>query len=100
MAKKITGDAASGQALPEIRPGDKWRDKSGGVVLITDYQFNRVNYVREGYTHPCISSTDRFRREFTRVEGQTFTEWRELNSPLEKTQKLRAQIHDSREATK
>lgn len=100
MAKKMTGDAASGQVLPEIRPGDKWRDKIGSVVLITGYQFNRVNYVREGYTHPCISSADRFRRKFTRVEGQTFTEWRELNSPLEKTQKLRAQINDSREATK
>lgn len=96
MAKKITGNTASGQALSEIRPGDKWQDKSGGVVLITGYQFNRVNYVRDGYIHPCISSVDRFRRDFSRMEVQGFTEWRELNNPLDKMQKLRAQISASR----
>ncbi|ECK7391844.1 DUF4222 domain-containing protein [Salmonella enterica subsp. enterica] len=96
MAKKMTGTTASGQALPEIRPGDKWRDKSGCVVLITGYQFNRVNYVRDGYIHPCISSVDRFRRDFSRMEVQGFTEWRELNNPLDKMQKLRAQISASR----
>ncbi|EAB6211763.1 DUF4222 domain-containing protein [Salmonella enterica subsp. enterica] len=100
MAKKITGNTASGQALPEIRPGDKWQDKSGGEVLITGYQFNRVNYIRDGYTHPCISSVDRFRRDFSRVEVQSFTGWRELNKPLEKVRKLRSQINASREVAK
>ncbi|EAB5051750.1 DUF4222 domain-containing protein [Salmonella enterica] len=100
MAKQITGNTASGQALPEIRPGDKWHDKSGGMVLITGYQFNRVNYIRDGYTHPCISSVDRFRRDFSSMEGRSFSEWRELNTPLEKAQKLRSQINASREVAK
>ncbi|MGU9774815.1 DUF4222 domain-containing protein [Salmonella enterica] len=95
MTKKNNQACPEGIAHPEIRPGDKWQDKSGGVVLITGYQFNRVNYVRDGYSHPCISSADRFLREFTHIERQTFTEWRELNNP-----KLRALINASREATK
>ena len=66
MAKKITGVPASGQALPEIRPGDKWRDKSGCAVVITGNQFNHVTYVRDGYSHPCVYPVDRFHREFTR----------------------------------
>ncbi|EDF4606573.1 DUF4222 domain-containing protein [Salmonella enterica] len=67
MKQKNSGFTASGPVRPEICPGDKWQDKSGGVITVTGYEYNRVTYLREGYEHPCIYPVDRFRREFTQV---------------------------------
>jgi len=99
MAQKINQARPEGAAQPEIRPGDKWRDKSGELVSVTGYAFNRVTYVRDGYEHPCIFPVDRFLREFSRVETQTFTEWRTAANPLEKIHKLRELIHSRREGS-
>ncbi|KLP39508.1 DUF4222 domain-containing protein [Enterobacter ludwigii] len=96
MKNKNSGLNAGGPAQSEIRPGDKWRDNSGSLVTVTGYAFNRVTYVRDGYEHPCVFPVDRFRREFTRAEGQTFTEWRAAANPLEKTRKLRELINARR----
>lgn len=97
MAKKINQARPEGIAQPEIRPGDKWRDKTGVLVSVTGYAFNRVTYVRDGYGHPCVFPVDRFLREFTRAETQTFTEWRTAGGPLEKARKLRELINARRE---
>jgi hypothetical protein len=97
MAKKINQARPEGAAQPEIRPGDKWRGKYGELISVTGYAFNRVTYVRDGYEHPCVFPVDRFLREYTRIETQTFTEWRAAAGPLEKARKLRELINASRE---
>lgn len=99
MAHKINQARPEGITQPEIRPGDKWRDKTGTFVSVTGYAFNRVTYVRDGYEPPCIFPVDRFLREFTRVEKQTLTEWRAATDPLEKTRKLRELINARREGS-
>lgn len=96
MAMKNNGLTAGGQTQPEIRPGDKWKDKFGVIIVIQQCAHNRVTYIREGYEHACICSPDRLRREFTRVAQETFTGWSNLNNPLDKTQKLRALINAHR----
>lgn len=51
MTIKISGLAAGGRAHPEIRPGDKWKDSRGSIVIIESYRFDRVTYCREGTAH-------------------------------------------------
>lgn len=99
MKKKEFGLNAGGLVQPEIRPGDKWRNKSGELVSVTGFEFNRVTYMRDGYEHPCVFPVDRFRREYTQIAPQTFTEWRATTDPLEKTRKLRAMINTRREGS-
>ncbi|MGK2506826.1 DUF4222 domain-containing protein, partial [Klebsiella pneumoniae] len=50
MTIKNSGLAAGGRAHPEIRPGDKWKDSRGNIVIIESYRFDRVTYCREGYS--------------------------------------------------
>ncbi|HGH4676545.1 TPA: DUF4222 domain-containing protein [Enterobacter bugandensis] len=52
MTIKNSGLAAGGRAHPEIRPGDKWKDGRGNIVIIESYRFDRVTYCREGYSSP------------------------------------------------
>ncbi|HHO8394417.1 hypothetical protein [Klebsiella pneumoniae] len=40
MTIKISGLAAGGRAHPEIRPGDKWKDSRGSIVIIESYRFD------------------------------------------------------------
>lgn len=40
MTNKNSGLAAAGRAHPEIRPGDKWKDGRGGIVIIESYRFD------------------------------------------------------------
>ena len=67
MTIKISGLAAGGRAHPEIRPGDKWKDGRGNIVIIESYRFNRVTFYREGYVSPCIYPEQRFIKEFQPV---------------------------------
>ncbi|WP_417649800.1 DUF4222 domain-containing protein [Escherichia coli] len=67
MKKKNSGFTASGLSRPEIRPGDIFRDKYGGTIMIKTVDDFRVTYIRKGYAHPCVSSYMRFEREFTLV---------------------------------
>ncbi|WP_424712639.1 DUF4222 domain-containing protein, partial [Klebsiella pneumoniae] len=48
MTIENSGLTAGGRAHPEIRPGDKWKDSRGGIVIIESYRFDRVTYCREG----------------------------------------------------
>ncbi|EBT5400513.1 DUF4222 domain-containing protein [Salmonella enterica] len=100
MKKKNSGLTASGLSRPEIRPGDIYRDKSGRQVMIKNVPATRIVFVRPGYPDECFCSPSRLVRDFTPIKKQTFQEWAQANSPLEKTQKLRAMINASREARK
>ena len=77
----------------EIRLGDIYRDRRGESITIKTVSDLRVSFVRKGYVGECVCSPDRLLREFTRVIPETFNEWRELNSPLEKIQKLKVLIN-------
>lgn len=71
MTKKINQARPEGISQPEIRPGDKWQDKTGRLVSVTGYVFNRVTYVRDGYEHPCQMTDYRFTREFAYLPDES-----------------------------
>lgn len=98
MKKTLTGAAASGIAHPEIRKGDTWKDKRGGTVTVKNAGFNRVTFIREGYSGDCILPVLRFESEFTLVKRQTFSEWCKANNTAEKIQNLCALINTCRES--
>ncbi|EHH2969141.1 DUF4222 domain-containing protein [Salmonella enterica] len=100
MKKKNSGLTASGLSRPEIRPGDIYQDRHGKRVIIKTVSATRVVFFRPGYPDECFCSPSRLVRDFTPIKKQTFQEWAQANSPLEKTQKLRAMINASREASK
>ncbi|EAS1849004.1 DUF4222 domain-containing protein [Salmonella enterica] len=95
MKKKNSGLTASGLSRPEIRPGDIYRDKSGRRVMIKTVSATRIVFVRPGYSDECFCSPSRLVRDFIPIKKQTFQEWAQANSPLEKTKKLRALINAS-----
>ncbi|EHA2159780.1 DUF4222 domain-containing protein [Salmonella enterica] len=95
MKKKNSGLTASGLSRPEIRPGDIYRDKSGRRVMIKTVSATRIVFVRPGYPDECFCSPSRLVRDFIPIKKQTFQEWAQANSPLEKTKKLRALINAS-----
>ncbi|ELQ4286670.1 DUF4222 domain-containing protein [Salmonella enterica] len=97
MKKKNSGLTASGLSRPEIRPGDIYQDRHGKRVIIKTVSATRVVFFRPGYPDECFCSPSRLVRDFTPIKKQTFQEWAQANSPLEKTQKLRAMINASRE---
>ncbi len=69
MKKKNTGVNASGPARPEIRPGDIFRDKYGGTVMIKGVEERRVTYRRDGYEYDCVMPVYQFRRDFSLVQA-------------------------------
>ncbi|EFR3656299.1 DUF4222 domain-containing protein [Salmonella enterica] len=97
MKKKNSGLTASGLSRPEIRPGDIYQDRHGKRVMIKTVSATRIVFVRPGYPDECFCSPSRLVRDFIPIKKQTFQEWAQANSPLEKTQKLRAMINASRE---
>lgn len=97
MTKRKYQVEPEGFAQPEIRPGDKWRGKYGELVTVTDRQFNRVIFLRDGYEYPCATPESRFLREYIRIETQSITHWRAVSNPLEKAQQLRELLNIRRE---
>jgi hypothetical protein len=104
MNKKLTGHLPAGKHTPKTGsaditpcPDQRWKDKRGNGVAVTGASIYRVKFIRDGYEFPCEMPTVRFLSEFTHVETQTFTEWREATNPLEKTRKLRELIIARRE---
>lgn len=95
MKKKNSGLTASGLSRPEIRPGDIYQDRHGKRVMIKTVSATRIVFFRPGYPDECFCSPSRLARDFTPIKKQTFQEWAQANSPLEKTQKLREMINAS-----
>lgn len=73
MTIKNSGLAAGGRAHPEIRPGDKWKDSRGNIVIIESYRFDRVTYCRGGYSSLCFCTPERLVREFEFVSSAPCT---------------------------
>ncbi|HAX5210385.1 TPA: DUF4222 domain-containing protein [Escherichia coli] len=69
MKQKNSGFTASGLPRPEIRPGDIFKDKYGGVVEIKAMAERRVTYRREGYDYDCVMPVYQFRRDFSLVRA-------------------------------
>ncbi|NDO80215.1 hypothetical protein CJP72_05310 [Citrobacter sp. NCU1] len=69
--KNKTGLGSGASLHPKIRPGDIWKDRHGSRVIILAASPLRVEYRRAGYDKDCISSPDRFTRDFKYVEGNT-----------------------------
>ncbi|HBA7184509.1 TPA: DUF4222 domain-containing protein [Escherichia coli] len=65
MKKKNSGFTASGPARPEIRPGDIFKDKYGGTVMIKGVAGRCVTYRREGYEYDCVMPVYQFVRDFS-----------------------------------
>ncbi|MFS2060140.1 DUF4222 domain-containing protein [Kosakonia cowanii] len=79
MKKKLTGFDAGGHTHPEIRPGDKWKDGRGNLVIIESYRSDGVIFCREGYASPCICSPERLTREFTFVSSAPNTGGKDID---------------------
>ncbi|MEQ0826318.1 DUF4222 domain-containing protein [Enterobacter dykesii] len=79
MTIKNSGLTAGGRAHPEIRPGDKWKDSRGNLVIIESYRSDGVIFCREGYASPCICSPERLTREFTFVSSAPNTDGKDID---------------------
>lgn len=53
---------------PEI--SDRWSEKNGEMITVSNIAFNRVTFVRDGYEYPCVFSLERFVKEFTFVSRE------------------------------
>ncbi|QTL39847.1 DUF4222 domain-containing protein [Xenorhabdus budapestensis] len=51
--------------MPNPAPHDYYTHKNGETVQVLSVAFNRVTFVREGYTYPCIMPLSRFTQEYT-----------------------------------
>ncbi|WP_310607779.1 DUF4222 domain-containing protein [Buttiauxella brennerae] len=71
MKKKSTQAQPEGRAQPEIEINSRWKDNWGVKITIKNADENRISYVRDGYTHPCICSPYRLRQEFTFLPEET-----------------------------
>ena len=79
MTIKISGLAAGGRAHPEIRPGDKWKDSRGSIVIIESYRFDRVTYCREGTAHRVLHARKTGAREFEFISSAPGTGGRDID---------------------
>ena len=74
MKYKSYGSGAYGRArpeIPEIRPGDIWKDRHGSRIIILSVSQQRIEYRRVGYDGTCSSSPVRFERDFVYLQGNT-----------------------------
>lgn len=71
--KKKSGLSAGGRSHAEIRPGDIWKDRNGGRLIILAASLLRVEYRRVGYDKICSCSPSRFRQDFEYIEGNINT---------------------------
>ncbi|PHM52916.1 DUF4222 domain-containing protein [Xenorhabdus hominickii] len=51
--------------MPNPTPHGYYTHKNGETVQVLSVAFNRVTFVREGYTYPCIMPLSRFTQEYT-----------------------------------
>ncbi|TQN82558.1 UNVERIFIED_ORG: uncharacterized protein DUF4222 [Citrobacter freundii] len=67
MKTKLSGFSASGYAHPKIIPGDIYLDKNGNRVTVKELMFDRVYFIRDGYSFHSSLNVEifisRFRQE-------------------------------------
>jgi len=56
------------KSTSQPQPQQRYQDASGALVTVHSVQFNRVTFIREGYSSPCKQPVERFMREFTEVK--------------------------------
>lgn len=48
-------------------PNSRYQDKNVQLVTVTSCVFNRVEYIRDGFSVPCVIPLVRFLKEFKSV---------------------------------
>ncbi len=54
--------------MRNIHANQRYKNSSGELVTIVAAAFNRVTFVRDGFTCPCTWPEMRFTKEFTQVQ--------------------------------
>jgi len=52
----------------EPMPNERYQDKQGNAVTVRMVAFNRVTFVRDGYSEPCLMLLPRFLTAFTLIQ--------------------------------
>ncbi|MBA0216266.1 DUF4222 domain-containing protein [Pectobacterium brasiliense] len=55
--------------MRQPQPNDRYQDKNGQCVTVMANTFNRVTFVRDGYSAECVYPDNRFLAEFTCIDG-------------------------------
>ncbi|MFP9227597.1 DUF4222 domain-containing protein [Pectobacterium cacticida] len=55
--------------MRQPQPNDRYQDNNGQCVTVRKNAFNRVTFVRDGYSAECIYPYSRFLSEFALVQG-------------------------------
>ncbi|MFJ5506062.1 DUF4222 domain-containing protein [Pectobacterium carotovorum] len=55
--------------MRQPQPNDRYQDKNGQCVTVRANAFNRVMFVRDGYSAECVYPDNRFIAEFVFMEG-------------------------------
>ncbi len=53
--------------MREPLPNERYQDKQGDVVTIRSVSFNRVTFVRDGYTSPVLMLVGHFAEQYTLI---------------------------------
>lgn len=54
--------------MHNIQTNQRWQNSCGELVTVVAAAFNRVAFVRDGYSCPCTWPEMRFTKEFTPVQ--------------------------------
>ncbi|ORM60113.1 DUF4222 domain-containing protein [Pantoea rodasii] len=57
--------------MHSIQANQRRKNSRGELVTVIAAAFNRVAFVRDGFTCPCTWAEIRFTKEFTQVQGVT-----------------------------
>ncbi|MBA0208194.1 DUF4222 domain-containing protein [Pectobacterium brasiliense] len=55
--------------MRQPQPNDRYQDKNGQRVTVRENAFNRVTFVRDGYSAECVYPDNRFLAEFVLLQG-------------------------------
>ncbi|MBA0177006.1 DUF4222 domain-containing protein [Pectobacterium carotovorum] len=55
--------------MRQPQPNDRYQDKNGQRVTVRANAFNRVTFVRDGYSAECVYPDNRFLAEFVLLQG-------------------------------
>ncbi|HGH4719397.1 TPA: DUF4222 domain-containing protein [Enterobacter hormaechei] len=71
MVKKLNRAKPEGIAQPKIELNSRWKDSRGEKITVTGVTDSRITYVRDGYSHDCVFSENRFLNEFIYLPAES-----------------------------
>ncbi|MDA6224165.1 DUF4222 domain-containing protein, partial [Escherichia coli] len=71
MRTYLSGLTASGYAHPQIIPGAIYLDKNGNRVTVKELMFDRVYFIRDGYSFLSSLNVEIFIREGANKRGNS-----------------------------